>query len=402
MGKFEKAVDLYLRGFNSKYIKNRTGISMQSLLKQLLANGIRYTKNDIFEYQINYIQSRFSKDDISNAYIAIIEHYKNPSDAKRGRNITSLGCGFGDYVRVFKYLLGEDEYKQLHNECWHKKQKQTMQSLYGVDNPFRKETFSQFVTEGAIEKGKKKRTETMIERYGVEHPNQNPAISKKMVMHCRETNIKRYGVEHPMQLPDVAFEISRKRQMTMLERYGVKNSVENESIRNSIFEHRRSNGTLNTSKPEEALYEILITLFGEDNVVRNKIIDNRYPFHVDFYIKSLDLFIELNGDKSHGGHWFNPDSKSDLQTLSAWTDNMLRIEKECGKSSRYRKYIKTWTKTDVQKRSVAKSNNLNYLVFWDGSCRQKNKKQIPRLSDAYEWINDGCPMPFDWRKANTY
>lgn len=36
--------------------------------------------------------------------------------------------------------------------------------------------------------------------------------------------------------------------------------------------------------------------FGKTDVLRNVCVDNRYPYHVDFYVKSHDLFIELNGD----------------------------------------------------------------------------------------------------------
>lgn len=36
MTEFDKAIDLYLRGYKGNYIKDQTGISLQSLLKKLL------------------------------------------------------------------------------------------------------------------------------------------------------------------------------------------------------------------------------------------------------------------------------------------------------------------------------------------------------------------------------
>lgn len=78
-----------------------------------------------------------------------------------------------------------------------------------------------------------------------------------------------------------------------------------EESRQRISEHNKSaefqkfqrekkilNGTINTSRPENCVYEKLTTAFKND-VVRYYS-DERYPFECDFYIKSLDLFIECN------------------------------------------------------------------------------------------------------------
>lgn len=402
MGKFEKAVDFYLRGFNSQYIKRRTGISMQSLLKQLLAKGVRYTKDDIIHYQISYIEKKYTTSQIEAAYRDMSATYEDPHKSSRGRHVVMLGCGFGNYARVLKALLGDDAYSRLRNECWKKKQVATMESKYGVSNAFEKETFDQFVTEEAVAKGRVKRTETMLERYGVEHPNEDPTILAKMQAQLETTNIERYGVPNAMQNPEIALKSAHLRQAAMLKKYGAKNSVEVKAIRDKIFANRRQNNTLNSSKPEDALGELLIAHFGEHDVKRNIVIDKRYPYHVDYYIESLDLFIELNGDRCHNDHWFDPSNARDLQILRSWTDNMCRIERESGRPSRYRQYIKTWTQSDVEKRLAAKEHGLNYLVFWDGSCRQQNKKQVPVLSDVYAWLDAGCPMPTDWLPENTY
>lgn len=402
MGKFEKAVDFYLRGFNSQYIKRRTDISMQSLLKQLLAKGISYTKEDIIAYQIAYIRERYTIAEIEDAYRKMSATYEDPYKASRGRHVLMLGCGFGKHAPVLKAILGEAPYNRLRDECWRKKQVATVQSKYGVSNVFEKSTFDQFVTEEAVTKGRVKRTETMLEKYGVEHPNQNPVILSKMLKKVESTNIERYGVASPMQNPEIAKKSAQRRQETMLKKYGAKNSVEVKAIRDKIFENRKKNKTLNASKPEIALGELLVAHFGEEDVASNIVVDNRYPYHVDYYIKSLDLFIELNGDRCHNDHWFDPSNPRDLQILRSWEENKERLEQKTGKPSRYRKFIKTWTVTDVEKRRAAKEHQLNYLVFWDGSCRQENKKQVPVLSDTYAWFDAGCPLPMDWLPENTY
>lgn len=402
MGKLEKAQEYYLRGFNGQYIKRHTGISIQSLLKTLAGQGIKYTEDDRQKYQIEYIKNKYTIDDIKKAYREMSDKHADIYKAGHSRKIEMLGCGFGNHAKVIKAIIGDDEYNALRNECWQKKQQQSMMRMYNTDNVFRKEIISAFVSEEAVKKGRMKRTQTMIEKYGVEQPNQNAEICNKMQETLKNTNLKKYGVEHAMQVSEIAKKSAENRQNAMMEKYGAKNSAEIPEIRNMIFEARRKNNTLNTSEPEVMLGCLLREKFGDLDVISNKIIDNRYPYHVDFYIKSLDLFIELNGDRSHYTHWFDKNNPQDLQVLDAWTENMIRIETQTGKKSRYRKYIKTWTETDVAKRQKAKENKLNYLVFWDGSSRKQNKHTVPNLKDVYEWFAENCPMPDKWRSENTY
>lgn len=402
MGKFEKAVDFYLRGFNSKYIKRRTDISMQSLLKQLLAKGVKYTKDDVANYQIAYIRDRYTDSQIEDAYHNMVEQHVDPYKASRGRNVEMLGCGFGQYPRVLKSLLGDDVFLSLQNARWKEKQVATMQSRYGVSNVFEKKTFDTFVTKEAVADGRLKRTETLLSRYGVDNPNAAPHILAKMEKQLAATNMERYGVPNAMQNSEIAAKSSVTRQATMLKKYGFKNSVEVKEFRDKIFEARRQNKTLNSSSPEILLGDLLRAHFGDDDVLHNVVVDNRYPYHVDYYIKSLDLFIELNGDRSHNEHWFDESNPRDAQMLRSWTENMVRLEAETGRPSRYRRFIRVWTVTDVAKRVIAKQNGLNYLVFWDGSSKKRNKKPVPTLSDVYDWFDAGCPMPRNWLAVNTY
>lgn len=76
---------------------------------------------------------------------------------------------------------------------------------------------------------------------------------------------------------------------------------------------KRKNKTFNSSKPEDKLYEELVTRYGKDDVVRQYIDRERYPFPCDFYIKSQDLFIEYNGTFEHGDKPFDPQSATDCE-----------------------------------------------------------------------------------------
>ena len=393
MEKLEQARKLYLRGFGSKYIKQHTGISMQSLLKQLRAKGEVLSKADIVDYQIRYICENYTKDNICDAYRRMMRENDNPDKLRRGRHLHYLGCGFGNYPAVFRKLLGEDVYKSLRDECWKIKQVNTVRKRYGVDNVFDKAVFHTVASDEAIRKGREARTQTLLERYGCEHLNQNAEIASRMIESSKQTFRDKYGVDHPMKVAAIAQVATQHRQQTMIAKYGAGNSVEIKSIRDKIFAARKRNGTCSTSRAEDALYELLCDQFSD--VQRNVVVDARYPWHVDFYIPSRNLFIELNGDVSHGGHWFDANAKCDQQRVFSWQQNSTT-------KPRYARMLRVWTETDVQKRNTARRNQLNYLVFWDATVCKINGSDFPRLLDARAWIADGCPDAKNWYSENTY
>lgn len=166
----------------------------------------------------------------------------------------------------------------------------------------------------------------------------------------------------------------------------IKKSTDNrmQKIYDAMFEFKKS-GIINDSifkkSPSEMIvfYE-LIQRFGKKDVYYQYGLhpyDARYPFNCDFYIKSLDLFIEINSHYSHGNHWFDATSHDDCLRRK----NLLNST-----SKKSVKSVETWCDKDVVKRQKAMSSKINYLVFWDGSEHQENKKKVPNLSDFYEWF----------------
>ena len=121
----------------------------------------------------------------------------------------------------------------------------------------------------------------------------------------------------------------------------------------------------------------LLSCFQKNDVEREYDEDERYPFKCDFYIKSKDLFIEVNGFWVHNDHWFDENNKDDIKQLEEWKKKEARF---------YRTAIEVWTERDVKKREFARKNNLNYVVFW-GACEEQIDK----------WFNDGCPIRKDWK-----
>lgn len=183
-------------------------------------------------------------------------------------------------------------------------------------------------------------------------------------------------------------QIHKKSVATFLSRYGVTNPMFDVSVRahhkdvvsssevnDKRIKTKRENNSFNVSLPEYRLGEKLRFIFGDADVFHNYKSDV-YPFMCDFYIKSRDLYIELNAHWSHGGHWY---TESDAAVIAGW------------KSKYGLTAGQTFSVRDVIKRNTARDNNLNYIVFWKTD-----------LSDFNEWILSGCPDGHDWMSEYSW
>lgn len=131
--------------------------------------------------------------------------------------------------------------------------------------------------------------------------------------------------------------------------------MQNENILQKNFDSKKKHNSYKQSKPEELLYEYLCNRYGTDDILRQYKSD-LYPYNCDFYIKSLDLYIELQGYWSHGYHPFNSNDKNDIERLN----KLISRKDKFG----YAHAIDVWTVRDVNKRNIAKQNNLNYLEIF--------------------------------------
>ena len=175
-----------------------------------------------------------------------------------------------------------------------------------------------------VEKGK----QTKFERYG------NPRYNN--IKKNKETLLKKYGVDSYSKT-----DMFRK---LMLEKW------QNTNFREKIYNTKKKNNSFNKSKQEEFIYELLNTLLGEQDIIRQHNTDE-YPFNCDFYIKSLDLYIEYQGFYTHNFRPFDKNNKNDVEEA-----NVLLLK--------YKDVWETWTIRDVKKRETAKKNNLNYIELW--------------------------------------
>ena len=201
--------------------------------------------------------------------------------------------------------------------------------------------------------------ETNKKRYGVEHHLANPIINNKR----QKTNLERYGNVEAVG-SDI---IQAKIKNTNKRKYGVQYPLQNKEIQNKVslsfltgipqqkcYNTKKQNNTFNTSQPEEKAYALLVEHFSENDVLR-QYKSPSYPYPCDFYIKSLDLYIEYQGTWCHGNEPYNPNNRVHQEIVNKWSS----------KHTEYSDYaVKIWTERDPEKRKIAKENNLNWKEFF--------------------------------------
>lgn len=208
-------------------------------------------------------------------------------------------------------------------------------------------------------------------------------LSKESIEKRQKTFKEKYGVNSCSQLEGVGEKISQKlsskevqekMKNTCYERYGVNNVLQNEYFKNkmrntNLIRHgdknynnkkkeyltREKNKTLGLfeTNEEKLLYDYLIDKYSINNVIKQYYSDE-YPFKADFYIKSLNCYIEYNGYWTHGSHPFNAKNQEDIDKLKEWEEKAKTIKF-------YQNAIYTWTDLDVRKRSYIDKINLIIL-----------------------------------------
>ena len=339
--------------------------------------------------------------------------------------VCSYQCSYKDPRRINKLKKIGVSKREERNE----KRRKTCLAKYGVESTLQLPE----VREKCIETIKSpnvihKREQTNLKRYGAKNPMQNKEVQNKVKKTCldkygaecvlaskygmeklKETNLIKYGYQNPLYddrarkemhqriiekyggLGAASSIIRNKMETTNLERYGVVNNFQLPYF-NSVecWKKRRKTMIENgTHSSYESYFESMLKTRGfiKDKTYMTQYKDEKYPFYCDFYLPESDTYIEINGYWTHGGHWFNPINEKDKETLSKL------IEKALEGHHQYERAIECWTKTDVLKRRIAQTNNLNYIVLW-------SKEDIDR------WFNADMPLRKDWsmpiKKSNTY
>ena len=140
-------------------------------------------------------------------------------------------------------------------------------------------------------------------------------------------------------------------------------------ISRKCFETRRRNNTLNSSQPEDVLYQNLLHEY--DNVIRSYNLDSRYPYHCDFYIPSEDLFIELNYFPTHYTEPFNENNPNHIKLLEQYKFAPKNWIEEAS--------VNIWAGSDKEKIDCAKRNNLKYIAVYKDKTYYINCENIDRF-----------------------
>lgn len=415
--------DLVCRGWSRERVLERTSIdpgyhnaSVKTELK-----GV-----DRHAYKIEHVRQRVSRDVVRDA----LERFATCDLDKAG---VLEHLGLHDAVNLIKLAdlftglgLGE-EFKDADRRARRGVMEAGMIAQYGTDNPFKLGDFQEkaaqtreerygaryTMAEGSVfaDEARKKGRETRYARERYTRVLTPDEIARRSARTAKTVR-SRYGVDHVSQTPSARVaqrrraeqhgkEWAEKARQTSMERYGVPSPSMREESRREVSKRmssarvqqqslatKKRNGTLATSSSEDAVYELLCDYVNQHGmtVVRQYRDEKRYPFAVDFYIPERDLFIELNGSWSHGGHWYEVDRKMDQKTVQTWL-------KKGKKSKYYRVALETWTKRDVRKREAARQVELNYVTLWDGT---------EALSDTHLWFALGAPDGRDWQREYSW
>ena len=257
------------------------------------------------------------------------------------------------------------------------KQQKTMIDKYGKDNPM------------FIDSIKDKIRKNNLEKYGVDWVFKRKEIISKSIQTCIEryenphftnpeqaaitrekNNLEKYGVKSNFEIPIA----KQKSIQTCVNRYGGDINVENHmqlpGVINKIIETKRENKTFNSSSIEEKFNTYLI-----ENNIRfiRQYRSELYPYACDFYFPDYNLYLEIQGMWTHGGHAFNPDDIEDKLKLEKWKQKNTKF---------FDSAIQVWTITDPEKRKTAKQNKLNYLEVFTNNIDEliyEYRRTIERL-----------------------
>ena len=204
---------------------------------------------------------------------------------------------------------------------------------------------------------------TNLKKFGVEFPLQqlkkeNSEIYQKISQTC----INKFGVDSPLKNK----EVREKIKQTNIQRYGVDNPLKNKEIWKKSQDNRQISSK---SKLENNFLNYLKLKYESDDII-TQYKSKEYPYYCDFYIKSINLYIEIQGHWTHNDHPFDINNLNDQLIMNKWRTKSLS-------DKYYKNALNTWTIKDVEKRNTAIQNNLNYLEIF-------GKTDLNKYIDIFE------------------
>lgn len=329
----------------------------RSIIKKIKNNDEKYI--DIIEY----LNNRFSDSSSVNETLNRIKYkiYERPKCPICGgyikyisANNFSKTCSQTCAKRCEHHTVWDglslderiEKYKNIHDKI-----KQTSLKKYGCNSP------------NSCKEIIERKKQSFIKKFGVDNPQKNINIREKTY----QTNIAKYGCKHPYQNKD----IYDKYKKSCVEHFGVdhnfKSPIIHEKIKQTFLLHYGTDTNIrkcsNSISNEEIIAKNLLLEKFPD--LQHQYKCDRYPWNCDFYIPSIDTFIECQFGIFHNHSKFigTDDQLIELEKLKL---KCLNRKEKTGKSvSRYDAIIDTWTNKDPEKRKTAYKNNLNYIEFFN-------------------------------------
>lgn len=285
--------------------------------------------------------------------------------------------------RLYLYFIDDYELKSFKCKCGNKKRFHTFATGYypfcchtcaANDEDVRKrtkETFESF-SEEYINDINRRKGETLKEYY----ENASDEVKNKLSERCynrfhsskekeKKTNKKRLETRSKWSNEEKNIHHNNCS-------YGqLKRSKEswNDSIKKCL-NTKKKNKTTSSSKLEKNFENYLIN----SNISFEKqYMSKSYPFACDFYIVDKNLYVEIQGNWTHGPHPFDKNNKEDINILNNWKEKNTPY---------YLSAIKNWTINDPYKREVAKNNKLNFIEIFT----QNVDDLIKKFNDYYEQL----------------
>lgn len=208
---------------------------------------------------------------------------------------------------------------------------------------------------------KEKVKNTCLNKYGVDNYTKTDECKIK----TKQTCLNKYGVDNPSKsklFKDKYNIIQEAIKITCRNKYKAEcwaQSLDHKKRSKFIYQKRyttlKKNNSFNKSNEEEQVYKLFLTILDKNNIIR-QYKSEKYPFACDFYIKSLDLYIEYNGHWTHGKEPFDKNNLEHIKILNLWKFKNTKF---------YRNAIYVWTVLDPLKLKIATENKLNYKIFWN-------------------------------------
>lgn len=240
-------------------------------------------------------------------------------------------CGQEYETSFVQHIRSEANFGDCCQKCHQQKATKTCLAKYGVDNPFQADVCKEKARQTCLAKYGKERAcqsdeikdkiaKTNIKKYG----NAMSLLSPNIKAKAENTLINKYGVKNVFDLAQVQENIrktqeekygvgniahtpiiSEKIKANNIQKYGVPYTTQVPEIINKMRASLYKNGTVPSSKNEQAMCSLLKKMYGEENCIENFALD-KINFDCLLLVGEEKIDVEYDG-----WYWHKPKQEYD-------------------------------------------------------------------------------------------